>query len=185
MTPSPLSCLLLTLLQCPTPSDPTTCSVGRMSTGQIPTLQSPIWLPTIFTTLTTTHSPNNRRSPQLIISPQLLPSPLSLSGSSHRNSPSPVAPTLLISTPTVDPLVAPPTDLRSHKLHYDVSRDPRTASISTYGMKDSISNEQKSFLVAENALPNTSFHIAFDHPFMTGTIGCDVPDDRELDPAAS
>ena len=28
-------------------------------------------------------------------------------------------------------------------------------------------------MVVENALPNTSFHIAFDHPFMAGTVGCD------------
>ena len=142
-----------------------------------PSLTIPAASPT-FTTLIP-HSPNNRRSRQMILSPQLAVSPLqsmavlNLPNQSHRNSPSPVISAVVLTTMAVDRLVAKGTDLYDSKVHYNISKDPSTACVSTCSISSPISNEQKNYLVVEGAPQNTSFRIVFDHPVLTDTVECD------------
>ena len=122
----------------------------------------------------TTYSPNNGHSSQIII-----PSPLSLAvvnlpSQSRRNSPSPVILARPLTTMlAIHSLVAIDTQMYSPKIHYDVSKDPNTAYISTLGVSVPISNEQKNYQVVEGALPNIDLCIVFDHPILTDTFECD------------
>lgn len=79
-------------------------------------------------------------------------------------------PLALTSRLVVDPLVAASTELYSSKVHYDVSKEPRTARVSACGVGNRISDEQKDLLVVEGAMPGTKFHITFDHPFLKATM---------------
>jgi len=117
----------------------------------------------------TTHSPNSYHSPHLTPTFGIV----NLPGSGRCGSPSPVIPTLLLTTPVaVDSLVAIDTEIHSHKVHYDVSKGLQTACISACGLDTPISNEQKNFPVVKGAPPNARLRIvpADQHPVLTQTI---------------
>ena len=129
--------------------------------------------PTI-TTLTSPYSPTIRLSPHITLTPLHAPSPLpslavlNLPGPSRGNSPN-----MLVAELRVNPLVAMSMEVYSSKLHYDVSRSPHTACISTCGINTSITPQQKGSPIVEGALLYTSFRIEFNHPILRSTIDCD------------
>lgn len=136
--------------------------------------------PSAITSLNPAYSPNIRPSPQLTLSPLPVVSPLhSLavvnlpSSASRRISPSPVQ-AMLVATLQIHPIVSMGPELYHSKLHYDVSKDPHTAAVSTFGVTTSISIEQKNFPVVGGALVHTAFEIVFNHPILINTIKCDT-----------
>jgi hypothetical protein len=83
---------------------------------------------------------------------------------------SPVVPALLLTTPSVNPLVALDSDSCSHKVQCDISNDPIDARISkSCGRNTSLTPEQKRSPVVEDAL-HSHFRVMFDHPGLADTI---------------
>jgi len=122
-----------------------------------------------FTAVTT----RTRRSPLLTVSPLLgvsqLPVSFEVLGVSHV-PPSPVIPTVVFTTPSVNPLVALDPGLYHHKIHYDVSKGSNDVRISRpYGPSIPITEEQKRSLVVEGTL-HRRFRVVVDHPGLTSTI---------------
>jgi len=111
-----------------------------------------------------------RRSPLLTVSPLPgLPTVGNFQDGSSRHSPSPVIPILVLTTPTINPLVVVDSELRHHKVHYDASKHPSTARAKFCGRNTPISREQMDSLVVEGAL-HRCFRVMIDHPALTRTI---------------
>lgn len=88
----------------------------------------------------------------------------------HLDPPSPGLSALVLTTPSVNPLVALSSDPCHNKIHYDVSKDLNTVCVSKpYGFSTSITNEQRYSPVVEDTL-HRNFRIEFDHPVLTSTI---------------
>ena len=128
-----------------------------------PTLTTVAMLPRNSPTFTISPLPATTQLPTLAV--------LNTQNTHHRcRSPSPVQPTLVLTTPNINPLVAHGSDPHHDKVHYDVSKGLSDIRVSKLrGPKIPISDEQKQSLVVEGVSRGT-FHVVFDHPGLTSTI---------------
>jgi len=121
------------------------------------------------------YAPARGCTPTIIISPLPAVTPLpvvvvNVQNTSYYDSPSPVTTSPVLTTPSVNPLVAVDSDLYQHKIYYDLSKDLNNVR----GPYGPISDEQMRSLVIQGA-PHGNFRIAFDHPGLTSSIDFEGP----------
>jgi len=123
----------------------------------------------------TTFTARTHRSPIITISPLpgVTPLPASLGVVNFQNtynydSPSQIS-ALVLTNPSVNPLVALGSSLCHGKVHCDISESPIDVCVSkVWGNSAPITEEQKRSLVVDGAL-HRRFRVRFDHPGLTPT----------------